>query len=292
MFGVRRFAFTLLELLIVVIVIMIVAALLVGSVMRSQQEARYTRWLGYSRDLRTDADIIAYYDFEEGEGSTLENVAFGDPGDIDYRPPDFNGSIHGAQWRRDEGRWVGKFGLLFDGVDDYVALGLQARKGEFDNLTVLAWVKPARDADQAVISLDGNENWELGFDAVGGSLAASWVTTDRNGSTAPMTTSPAYGIGNWYLLVGWYSSDGILMDSKIYVNGEQVAGAKKHDGEALGAGVARDITFGYIGVDSQAASRGGDHGSRFFAGVIDEIVVFKRVLTDAEITDFYRMGGR
>ena len=47
-------------------------------------KAKYTRWLGYKNNLRNDSNVIAYYDFEDGEeDGTLENKTVGPYGDTD-----------------------------------------------------------------------------------------------------------------------------------------------------------------------------------------------------------------
>jgi hypothetical protein len=75
--------------------------------------------------------------------------------------------------------------------------------------------------------------------------------------------------GEWYHVAGTFDhKTGIL---KIYVNGKQ-------DGE-------RNIKADKIGTNDQPLAIGGNPGnnSRWFNGVIDEVVIYNRALTEAEI---------
>ncbi|MBM3236280.1 LamG domain-containing protein [Candidatus Poribacteria bacterium] len=75
--------------------------------------------------------------------------------------------------------------------------------------------------------------------------------------------------GEWYHVAGTFDhKTGIL---KIYVNGKQ-------DGE-------RNIKADKIGTNDQPLAIGGNPGNsnRWFNGVIDEVVIYNRALTEAEI---------
>ena len=78
----------------------------------SQEKSSAVSWQEYRNNLLNDPALIAYYDFQEGQGDVLGNRA--KSGSI------LNGAIHKGQWT--EGRWQGKHALNFDGGGTYVEI--------------------------------------------------------------------------------------------------------------------------------------------------------------------------
>ena len=90
----------------------------------------FRRWQAYSRELRRDPSLLAYYDFqlEEGKPAVLHNVAANGDRSLD-------GVVENATWS--DGRMPGKHALLFQSPDDYVRINLPQKA---DDLTLAAWV--------------------------------------------------------------------------------------------------------------------------------------------------------
>ena len=98
---------------------------------------RYQRWLAYSRQLRKDPSLVAYYSFEavgDGDSSILPNVA------ATGRPLD--AQIIGPLWTA--GRFPGKVALHFrgPGSEDKVELPEQDRFNFSGPFSVAVWFKP------------------------------------------------------------------------------------------------------------------------------------------------------
>ena len=90
----------------------------------------FRRWQAYSRELRRDPSLLAYYDFqlEEGKPAVLRNVAANGDRSLD-------GVVENATWS--DGRMIGKHALLFQNPADYVQINLPQKT---DDLTLAAWV--------------------------------------------------------------------------------------------------------------------------------------------------------
>ena len=82
-----------------------------------QRFRAFRRWQAYSRQLRRDPSLLAYYDFqlEEGKPAVLRNVAANGDRALD-------GVVENATWST--GRMLGKHALLFRDPSDFVRIVL------------------------------------------------------------------------------------------------------------------------------------------------------------------------
>ena len=155
----------------------------------------------------------------------------------------------------------------FDGVDDLVEAADSASLKPAQ-MTLEAWVNPATSglaADATVITkTSGSNGYGLGF--LGGTSSFGFWINDRAGNR--ITTTLTAGV--WSHVVATYNGTNMV----LYVNGAQVATkaystAINHSGDVLRIG-----------------NNGG--GGTAFKGGIDELVIYNRALSLAEITARYQ----
>jgi hypothetical protein len=150
-------------------------------------------------------------------------------------------------------------------------------------LTHMAWVKPdtgvlccnARDEVMTFFRDSGNWRGSVGLSLTQGGVP--WFEF-QNGSSSPVSLlSPeSVVIGEWTLLAATY--DGSW--ARLYVNGIETVRANYTGGIDYGLG-------------PRAFDIGGDlWGVEFFHGLIDEVAVWNRALTEAEIQKCYQKGLR
>ena len=207
------------------------------------------------QEVTPDKNTILLLHMNEGSG----NMIFDSSGNGN------NGSIKGASWV------TGKFGkaLEFKG-NDYVALSKPYTY--FDRgITIAAWVK-TDDGYGTILGYDKNEIFRL--EIWGGRVR--WST--RNASeTDVLWGSTHVNDGNWHHIAATYDpSSGI---KRIYVDGK-VDAEKVWKGGRLGTGTTR---YGFLGVGSMASSFDGSKVHPYFEGIMDELVVYNRSLSQAEI---------
>ncbi len=209
-----------------------------------------------------DKSLVGYWSFDEGTGT----IAY------DLSGNGNNGTLYNFNWTATSG-WVdGKVGkaLSFDGVDDYVALPNSSVLNPSNAITVIAWVKSSNSSyypgwwqvvsnyNAYILGTSGYNNINMCFITVKPSQG-SWGY--GNCSNIP---DPA----NWHFFAGL--DDG--SQERFYVDG---------------------VFKNSISWSGSINNGGGLHlGHReccaeYFGGLIDEVRIYNRALSDNEIKALY-----
>lgn len=228
--------------------------------------------------LGPEKGLIAYWSFDEGTGDTAK----------DYSGNKKDGKVVGAKWAKQKKGYA----LEFDGTSSYVDTQLVqlAETG----YTIEAWVKTT--ADQGTIVQDrgsgpglsitlaigpccsagGKGNWcpssTAGVPAIGVDSDNIWVGVN---ATTPVND------GKWHHIVGVWLGD---TNFKIYIDGKDASGPTASIGSP---------TPPFRGEGNTTI--GGSHvpwNFFGFSGLIDEVRIYNRALSDKEIADHYnKMKG-
>jgi beta-lactam-binding protein with PASTA domain/Ca2+-binding RTX toxin-like protein len=202
--------------------------------------------------------LVLWLQFEEGSGSTA----------LDSSPSGRNGIISGAT------RVPGQVGnaLSFDGVNDMVTV-LDGTSSPLDlttGMTLSAWVQPAALAgwETVIVKEHGTVGLAYALYARDGAVAgpAGYVRPSNSGVEQAVNTPVSLLIGPWSYITTTY--DGATQ--RLYVNGVQVASRAQ---------------TGSLTVNNGAVRIGGNAiwPDEFFQGSIDEVRIYNRALTLAEI---------
>ena len=160
----------------------------------------------------TSADLVAYWPLDEGSGETAS----------DLTGNGHDGALkNGVAWETTDVH-VGTAALSFDGIDDYVEVpdhdGLDFSNG----FTIAAWIKLSdagissrRPIVSKEVSPDSNRGWE--FKVNNGQLSMQLYSTADDEGKLTVTGSATLEAGEWYHVVGIYSSSG---PEQFYINGE------------------------------------------------------------------------
>lgn len=172
--------------------------------------------------------------------------------------------------------------LKFDGTSTYVDLGTAAGLAPDSAVTVEAWIKPAAFAvnpwQNTVVSKDGWSAGEGGFVLrCGGNGILSFNIAGKTFAGASSSwkeaASPAASLtlNTWTHVAGTF--DGATL--KVFINGVQ-------SGSFAFAGVI-DKNAQYITRIGRLADNQGASQYRYFNGLIDEVRIWERALTGAEL---------
>jgi hypothetical protein len=216
--------------------------------------------IGYASQ---DPDLVGLWLFEEGKGTIVsDSSGLGNDGETEGDP-----------------EWVeGKFGggLEFDGADDMVVIP-DSDTLEFDgDFTLAVWIKTeATPGDPPAIITKGYHDtsntrpWYLLYYRPAGTMTMYLRDVASVNSVADGTT--VINDGEWHHVVGMKADNEV----KVYIDGVEDAsvplGAQAKYGES-------DYPLVFM-----------RHYNRYLSGVIDEVAILKRALTEDEIEQF--MGG-
>jgi len=210
--------------------------------------------------IRVIDGLVACWHLDEGSGTVAHDTSGNDN----------DGTIYGATWVD------GKFGkaLNFDGVDDYVEAPDSASLDIADSVTVETWLYIEKsEAEQKFIAKKYNyvlwiqANNEIRFaDTLG-----NYVDTD-----------PITEFNKFIHVIAVFkgkSGDAVTLDNaQIYING-------------VARGTHADGTWSAQTGQGYALRLGDWYGSDYLDGILDEVRIYNRALSEEEILDLYNNYG-
>ena len=282
----ERAAFTLMELLAVMTIIVILAGMMLPALQQARGKAKYARWLSYSNNLRCDDRLIAYYNFEEGEGNKLKNKAVGPYGNTRYAPEKSDGKQVGSAvtwWEADRGRWPGKGTFEFEDrfTDGFFDCGYNTITDTIGSFTLIASIKTTTPYGQLIIGTRSNfapGDYRGYLLYISGGRVA--VFTD----VAQRISNTLVNDGKWHCIAGVW--DGSSLD--VYVDGQLDNSTLSGTPANPSSSYPYHLTIGSTNYDP--ATYDPDDNQDLDDIFIDEVAVFNRALTPAEIKQHYKMG--
>jgi len=215
----------------------------------------------FVRVINGNSPVKGSWHLDEGSGTTA----------YDRSGNGNNGTLYNSP------TWVdGKFGkaLSFDGSNDYVQTPIISNT--LTDFTMEAWVKASSvPGDRRIVMGSGwNYNdWYIGINLSSntGAPARKWLFWVANNSQIAYVAAPDEIVaGEWYYMVATYQGT----TGKFYINGNYIG----------------SFTFTRT-TDSNPFQIGRSYSGEYFNGLVDEVRVYNRALTSAEVSDLYQNYG-
>ncbi len=184
---------------------------------------------------------------------------------------------------------IGKLGqaLNFDGTDDYVNAGSATIIDNLTNLSICAWVNPDTlpNGYSAIIGQMDNGGAEatFGFHDNGTADYIEFYRTFSGTIGEWHSDGNIVPTGSWSHICMTYNNSSVANDPAYYLNGAQIGVVEV----STPVGTASSTAGGdyFIGaIDNGVA------GTDFLDGKIDEVRLYNRILTAAEIQSLYNSG--
>jgi len=162
----------------------------------------------------------------------------------------------------------------FDGVDDYVALGVSGMSACKNTGTMSAWFKldaTAASGDIMRLYEDANNNIRIFYHNASSELRAAYKAGGT--STTAVTTDAVEDDGLWHHVAATWNSSGNV---SLYLDGTL------KQANAISGTFTGSFTAAAIGNNADAAN--------YWIGNIDEVSLFNAELSASQITDLYNDG--
>ena len=202
--------------------------------------------------------LVAAYGFDEGTGNTVQDLSGNN----------LTGTVVDATWTT-----AGMYGnaLSFNGTSSYIDLRSPSALQLTGSMTIEAWVKAAANPadDGQIVSKSNGAGWQLktspdtGPHTFGILVSVSSATNTQRYST----TVPA--LNTWYHVAGVYDDAAQMLST--YVNGVLENGTLRGTVPASQLNSTANVNIGRR------------TGGFYFNGVIDEVRIYNRALSQAEI---------
>jgi hypothetical protein len=210
-------------------------------------------FLALSVPVAAQTGLVAAYGFNEGSGFSASDASGNGQ----------TGAITGSTWT------AGKFGsaLSFDGTADWVTVDHTPLLSLTSGMTLEAWIKPSSVTNWRCVILK-ERSGGLAYALYGGDTnghAAAFIRRTIDSGDTDATDPAVLPLNTWVHVAATY--DGATL--RTYVGGQQVA--------------ATPIA-GAIATSTEPLRVGGNSvWGEYFSGAIDEVRIYNRALTLAEI---------
>lgn len=231
------------------------------------------KWRGFGNCTGEVAGAVAQWKFDETSGTTAS----------DSSGNSLNGTLtNGPVWSSGA--------LTLDGTDDYVSVsdpgaGSVLDFASGDSITITAWINPNTLPGGNMIFVtksgtSGSATSNYQFETLGSSLQFYFT---NSGSWHGLTTSSGVLTTGVWQFVAFTGTFGILQNAKAYVNGVSFAMSVDSGSPYTTAPTLANEPL-WIG-----AENGGSPAS-FFDGQMDDIRIYRRILSSDEIQNLYLRG--
>jgi hypothetical protein len=218
--------------------------------------------------------LVGYWTFDEGNGTTTKDLSgYGNDGTLVNGPTWTTGKVGGA--------------LSFDGSDDYVNIVDFPNTFNFNGpFSISVWIK--QNSSSGFRDIISNYRQYLNptnhgmFLEIGTADKLRFVYRNNGTNVFDFQQTTSISIGTWQHVVAVYNPSLPSANAKVYLNGLQMSVTANANSTFSITG--RPLVIGSI-------DAGAEGFGRYWNGLIDDVRIYNRALSDAEIKALYQAAN-
>jgi len=214
--------------------------------------------------------LVLWLPMDEGSGNTTYDYSGNNNNGTLYNGSTICGGIDNCPLWVDG--LIGK-AISFDGVDDYVNIPSSPSLSGLNTITLSVWVNPTKTTEGTIASKHDNyqnREWQLYINPY--TYKYTFQVVDNSTNTFSEVAGILATAGKWTHIVGVYNNG----DLRIYCDGVLISSATTNK-------IIR-VTNAPIRIGNRADD------ARYYGGIIDEVLIYNRALSEEEIKELYYEG--
>ena len=214
-----------------------------------------------------DPDLVLYFDYEDFDGDTV----------IEKSGRGYDGAINGDVTQSNDGKFGNAAHFAAGSFLDLDGPNIKAEDIPTEGMSILAWINVESVTDMAVFNARAGDNTWLVHPEARGDGNFRWLNRSPGGTTIFDVRAGENKANEWQHYAGTFSrADGL---AALYINGEKVGEEKARVGTPIAGDWDQGARVGY-NIDN----------NRPFTGLMDDLNIWKRGLSEQEVKDIMNNG--
>jgi len=220
----------------------------------------------FSADV-LDPDLVLYFDYEDFKGDTV----------VEKSGHGYDGEINGKVTQSNDGKFGKAAHFVTGSFLDLDGPNIKPEDIPTEGMSIVAWINVEAIADMAVFNARAGDNTWLVHPEARGSGKYRWLNRSPGGATIFDIRAGDNKANEWQHYAGTFSrADGKAI---LYINGRNVGEEKARVGTPIAPDWDNGARVGY-NIDN----------NRPFAGLMDDLNIWKRGLTEEEVNAIMNDG--
>ena len=220
----------------------------------------------FSADV-LDPDLVLYFDYEDFNGGTV----------VEKSGRGYDGEINGKVTQSNDGKFGKAAHFVAGSFLDLDGPNIKAEDIPTEGMSIVAWINVEAVADMAVFNARAGDSTWLVHPEARGSGKFRWLNRSPGGATIFDIRAGDNKANKWQHYAGTFSrADGKAI---LYINGRNVGEEKARVGTPIAGDWDQGARVGY-NIDN----------NRPFTGLMDDLNIWKRGLTEEEVNGIMNDG--